>query len=205
MTNNLWDWDSRASIPTVPCLPYPPPSPAKSRQKVRGGGKFTVPRSHTSIPAGKNHDPEVRTPRSLLVSLLSLTLLSTWTARRVLHVCHLGPPSSAWPGYLAEAHRFLPDSTSRLALLAFINIPVLLKIRCYLRAAPFDGSTRVARVFFGSPFVCRAHRFLPDSTLCLALFAFIDIPVVIMLNVLRIHQHPSLRRVSLSSRSSTSQ
>jgi sterol 14-demethylase len=30
-----------------------------------------------------------------------------------------------WSNYLSEAHTFLPTSPSRLALLAFINIPIV--------------------------------------------------------------------------------
>ena len=38
-----------------------------------------------------------------------------------------------WFAYLLEAQRYLPDSTFRLALLAFINIPVIVIILNVLR------------------------------------------------------------------------
>ncbi|KAH8994997.1 cytochrome P450 [Lactarius akahatsu] len=43
------------------------------------------------------------------------------------------PAHDAWSGYLADAHKFLPDSTLRLALLAFINIPVIVIVLNVLR------------------------------------------------------------------------
>lgn len=38
-----------------------------------------------------------------------------------------------WSGYLTEAHKYLPDSTPRLALLAFINIPIIAIVLNVLR------------------------------------------------------------------------
>ncbi|KAH9031787.1 cytochrome P450 [Lactarius pseudohatsudake] len=43
------------------------------------------------------------------------------------------PAHDAWSGYLADAHKFLPDSTLRLALLAFINIPIIVIVLNVLR------------------------------------------------------------------------
>ncbi|KAF8273285.1 cytochrome P450 [Lactarius quietus] len=43
------------------------------------------------------------------------------------------PAHDAWSGYLAEAQRYLPDSTPRLALLAFINIPIIAIVLNVLR------------------------------------------------------------------------
>jgi sterol 14alpha-demethylase len=48
----------------------------------------------------------------------------------------LGPHSTihhALSAYLLEAQRYLPDSASRLALLAFINIPVIAIVLNVLR------------------------------------------------------------------------
>ena len=39
----------------------------------------------------------------------------------------------AWSGYLSEANKYLPNSTSRFALLAFINIPVIAIVLNVLR------------------------------------------------------------------------
>jgi hypothetical protein len=43
------------------------------------------------------------------------------------------PAHGDWSGYLAEAHKYLPDSTPRLALLAFINIPIIVIVLNVLR------------------------------------------------------------------------
>lgn len=43
------------------------------------------------------------------------------------------PAHGDWSGYLAEAHKYLPDSTPRLALLAFINIPIIAIVLNVLR------------------------------------------------------------------------
>ncbi|KAH9177368.1 hypothetical protein EDB89DRAFT_2064974 [Lactarius sanguifluus] len=149
MTNNLWDWDSRASIPTVPCLPYPPPSPAKFRQKAKGGGKFTVPRSHTSIPAGKTQHPEFDG--------------STRVAR-----VFFGSPFVVPPPPLPPPLPPLPPSSSSSPPPPPPTEPLLRRqhhcslLSCSFRQ--FDGSTRVARVFFGSPFVAPLTLSLPSLT-----------------------------------------
>lgn len=38
-----------------------------------------------------------------------------------------------WSGYLVDAQRYLPNSASRIALLAFINIPVIAIVLNVLR------------------------------------------------------------------------
>lgn len=43
------------------------------------------------------------------------------------------PAHHTWLAYLQEAQRYLPDSRSRLALLVFINIPVIAVILNVLR------------------------------------------------------------------------
>lgn len=43
------------------------------------------------------------------------------------------PAHGDWSGYLAEAHKYLPDSTLRIALLAFINIPIIAIVLNVLR------------------------------------------------------------------------
>ncbi len=43
------------------------------------------------------------------------------------------PAHDAWSGYLAEVHQYLPDSTPRVVLLAFINIPVIAIVLNVLR------------------------------------------------------------------------
>ena len=43
------------------------------------------------------------------------------------------PAHDAWSGYLAEAHKYLPDSRIRIALLAFINIPIIVIVLNVLR------------------------------------------------------------------------
>ena len=43
------------------------------------------------------------------------------------------PAHDAWSGYLAEAHKYLPDSTPRIALLALINIPIIVIVLNVLR------------------------------------------------------------------------
>jgi sterol 14-demethylase len=43
------------------------------------------------------------------------------------------PVHDNWSGYLVEAQKFLPDSASRVALLTFINIPVIVIVLNVLR------------------------------------------------------------------------
>jgi len=43
------------------------------------------------------------------------------------------PIHNTWSGYLIEAQRYLPDSTWRVALFAFINIPVIAIVLNVLR------------------------------------------------------------------------
>lgn len=52
-----------------------------------------------------------------------------------------------WLAYLHQAQRYLPDSRSRLALLVFINIPVIVVVLNVLR--------QLVRIKAPSPVLCR--------------------------------------------------
>ncbi|KAH9032483.1 hypothetical protein EDB85DRAFT_2145599 [Lactarius pseudohatsudake] len=184
MTNNLWDWDSRASIPTVPCLPYPPPSPAKSCQKARGGGKFTVPRSHTSIPAGKNHDPEFDgstdacCTRVLRVPLRRASSASSPASASSASSVVVAATAADLIYHLTLAKQTLPGLMPKLFTTPILNPRRRGRPRRHRRRrspsldgnttarsshTPFDSST-ARRVFFGSPFVAPLTLSLPSLT-----------------------------------------
>jgi sterol 14-demethylase len=57
------------------------------------------------------------------------------------------PVHHTWLAYLHEAQRYLPDSGSRLALLVFINIPVIAVVLNVLR--------QLVRLKTSSPILCR--------------------------------------------------
>lgn len=46
-----------------------------------------------------------------------------------------------WSGYLSEAQKFLPNSVSRVALLAFINIPLVAVLLNVLRQLVSFGAS----------------------------------------------------------------
>ncbi|KAI0267751.1 cytochrome P450 [Gloeopeniophorella convolvens] len=73
------------------------------------------------------------------------------------------PTADAWSGYLAEAQNLLPTSVSRVALLAFINIPVIAIVLNVLRQLimPRDPSLP-PEVFHIIPFVGSAPSYGND-------------------------------------------
>ncbi|KAH9176224.1 hypothetical protein EDB89DRAFT_2066042 [Lactarius sanguifluus] len=183
MTNNLWDWDSRASIPTVPCLPYPPlplrnsarkrreagnsrshvPTPQSQREKpsilrfarLDPSGKFTIQGSHTPIPPGLP-------PLTLLSTVRRLDACCT----RVLRVplCRAASSSSPASASSASIVVVVAAATTADGAPPSTATPLLAPLMLLSTVRRLDACcTRVLRVPFVAPLTLSLPSLTPEG------------------------------------------